>query len=40
MSTTDSSARVGDTRRALDHDFTAVLQKSPKPGGWTYLVMP
>jgi hypothetical protein len=25
---------------ALDHDFTAVLQKSPNPGGWTYVVMP
>jgi hypothetical protein len=24
----------------LQHDFTAVLQKSPNPGGWTYLVMP
>jgi hypothetical protein len=24
----------------LDHDFTAVLQKSPSPGGWTYAVMP
>ena len=24
----------------LDHTFTAVLQKSPKPGGWTYVVMP
>ena len=24
----------------LDHDFTAVLDKSPKPGGWTYVVMP
>jgi hypothetical protein len=24
----------------LDHDFTAVLQKSPNPGGWTYVVMP
>ena len=24
----------------MDHDFTAVLQKSPKPGGWTYVVMP
>jgi hypothetical protein len=23
----------------LDHDFTAVLQKSPNPGGWTYVVM-
>lgn len=24
---------------ALNHDFTAVLQKSPSPGGWTYLTM-
>jgi hypothetical protein len=24
----------------LDHDFTAVLRKSPNPGGWTYVVMP
>jgi hypothetical protein len=24
----------------LDHDFTAVLQKSPNPGGWTYTKMP
>ena len=24
----------------LDHDFTAVLQKSPNTGGWTYVVMP
>jgi hypothetical protein len=21
-------------------DFSAVLQKSPNPGGWTYVVMP
>ncbi|WP_372452579.1 DUF1905 domain-containing protein [Pseudonocardia nigra] len=26
--------------QALNHDFTAVLQKSPNPGGWTYVVMP
>jgi len=26
--------------RALDHTFEAVLEKSPKPGGWTYVVMP
>lgn len=26
--------------RSLDQDFTAVLQKSPNPGGWTYVVMP
>ena len=23
-----------------DHEFSAVLQKSPNPGGWTYVVMP
>ena len=22
---------------ALDHTFTAVIERSPKPGGWTYL---
>jgi len=27
-------------RYALDHDFTAVLERGPNPGGWTYLVMP
>jgi Domain of unknown function (DUF1905) len=25
---------------SLDHEFTAVLEKSPSPGGWTYVVMP
>jgi hypothetical protein len=25
---------------ALDHTFTATLQKSPAKGGWTYVVMP
>ena len=24
----------------LDHEFTAVMQKSPNKGGWTYVVMP
>ncbi|HEX3815766.1 MAG TPA: DUF1905 domain-containing protein [Mycobacteriales bacterium] len=24
----------------LDKQFTAVLQKSPNKGGWTYVVMP
>ncbi len=24
----------------LDKEFTATLQKSPAPGGWTYVVMP
>ena len=26
--------------QSLDHEFDAVLQKSPSPGGWTYVVMP
>jgi hypothetical protein len=25
---------------ALSREFTATLQKSPSPGGWTYVVMP
>ena len=25
---------------ALDKRFTAILQKSPSKGGWTYVVMP
>ncbi|MDO8364594.1 MAG: DUF1905 domain-containing protein [Actinomycetota bacterium] len=24
----------------MDHQFTATLQKSPNPGGWTFVVMP
>ena len=24
----------------MDHTFTATLEKSPNPGGWTYVVMP
>jgi hypothetical protein len=27
------------TTTSLDHDFTAVLKNSPKPGGWTYAQM-
>jgi hypothetical protein len=26
--------------QALDHEFTAALEKSPEAGGWTYVVMP
>jgi hypothetical protein len=26
--------------RLLDKTFTAVLQRSPSKGGWTYVVMP
>ena len=38
--TAASTAGSGDRPGALDHDFTAVLQRSPSPGGWTYVVMP
>lgn len=24
----------------VDKQFTAVLEQSPRPGGWTYVVMP
>src|SRR5437588_12641952 len=40
MSRTQTTKESRDKRRSLDHDFTAVLQKSPNPGGWTYAVMP
>jgi hypothetical protein len=26
--------------QSLDHEFSAVLEKSSNPGGWTYVVMP
>ncbi len=39
MSSTDSTKRVQDKGQPLDHDFTAVLQRSSKTGGWTYVVM-
>ncbi len=34
------SKRSTGARGALDKDFTAVLRRSPNPGGWTYVVMP
>lgn len=37
---TSGAARSDHGSEPLDHDFTAVLQKSPKPSGWTYVVMP
>ena len=40
MGSTNRTARSPGTRRTLNHDFTAVLEKSPNPGGWTYVVMP
>ena len=36
MTTANKPARTGP----LDNTFTAVLEHSPKPGGWTYVVMP
>jgi hypothetical protein len=27
-------------KSVLDKQFEAILQKSPNPGGWTYVVMP
>ncbi len=30
--------RTADTTGPLDKTFTAPLQKSPAPGGWTYVV--
>ena len=27
-------------RQALDHSFSAVVQRSSATGGWTYVVMP
>lgn len=29
-----------ETRKPLDRQFKAVLQRSPGKGGWTYVVMP
>lgn len=40
MGGTGSTTRPGSQHRPLDYDFTAILQQSPSPGGWTYLVMP
>lgn len=34
-----SGARSGQAAGALDKEFTATLVTSPKPGGWTYVVM-
>lgn len=33
-------SRSATGQQTLDHDFTAVLQKSPNRGGWTYVTMP
>jgi len=36
---TDHRLEEGGEMSALDRRFTATLQKSPVPGGWTYVVM-
>jgi hypothetical protein len=35
-----SAAPGGPTNMTIDATFTAVLQKSPTRGGWTYVVWP
>ncbi len=35
-----SIARGSARPVALDHAFVAAIQRSPNPGGWTYVVMP
>src|SRR5829696_7202635 len=36
----DAARPRGAPMSVLDTEFTAPLQKSPNPGGWTYVVMP
>jgi hypothetical protein len=31
---------TGSKETVMDREFTAVLQKSPEKGGWTYLIWP
>jgi hypothetical protein len=40
MSDTTTKPNARSRGERLDHDFTAVLQRSPSKGGWTYVVMP
>jgi hypothetical protein len=40
MSATTSTSAGRGIGEPLDHRFTAVMQKSPREGGWTFLVMP
>jgi hypothetical protein len=35
----ENTARRRDKQRRLDKQFTAILEKSPNKGGWTYVVM-
>jgi hypothetical protein len=36
----DQNGRSKNAMSKLNKRFTATLQKSPKKGGWTYVVMP
>jgi hypothetical protein len=38
--TTGKAEEIMNTDTELDQQFTAVLQKSPEKGGWTYLIWP
>jgi Domain of unknown function (DUF1905) len=40
MSAATSTPNARRTSERLDHHFTAVLERSPSKGGWTYVVMP
>jgi hypothetical protein len=40
MTDTTAPRPAPTSPQPLDHEFTAVLQRSPNPGGWTYVVMP
>jgi Domain of unknown function (DUF1905) len=35
-----NTAAHGNKARALDVSFVAALERSPKPGGWAYVVWP
>jgi hypothetical protein len=40
MADTTAPHPTATSPQPLDHEFTAVLQRSPNAGGWTYVVMP
>jgi hypothetical protein len=39
MTKTASKKKAANKKGALDKRFRAKLEKSPNPGGWTYVVM-
>ena len=40
MTAATSTPNAHQTSERLDHDFTAVLERSSSKGGWTYVVFP